>query len=328
MRYSSAVVLSTLTVGHAAAAHSHNRHVGFHARREAAKRDEPVDYSKLSYDLSNVNWDEVNKEVNWSSVFASPVATPTPAASDKKPAPDVAPTAAAPTSKPAETPNAAKPAPAVPNNPGGEVVENTFVGVASIANKIGAKVGKNEKSDNGGIWVGGDGPWGMDVTNSGTTDSVFFCWKANGFSGMSINTNVPEISVGMKPGQSVQLSFAPNVPAACAPASASNQLAFFGGVDDTWAEVTFGQNGAFDVSRNVNMNGSNISMKGSQCTSDMNTCVFKCQDPNAKSCEKGYDLLNCHAGNGGGGGYDVKMAGVGGGCTMASTGERIQVTFS
>jgi hypothetical protein len=35
MRYSSAAVLSTLVVGQAAAAHVHNRHASFHARREA-----------------------------------------------------------------------------------------------------------------------------------------------------------------------------------------------------------------------------------------------------------------------------------------------------
>jgi hypothetical protein len=35
MRYSSAVVLSTLAVGQAAAANTHNRHASFHARREA-----------------------------------------------------------------------------------------------------------------------------------------------------------------------------------------------------------------------------------------------------------------------------------------------------
>jgi hypothetical protein len=35
MRYSSAMVLSTFAVGQAAAAHLHNRHASFHARRQA-----------------------------------------------------------------------------------------------------------------------------------------------------------------------------------------------------------------------------------------------------------------------------------------------------
>jgi len=332
MRYSSAVVLSTLAVGQAAAANTHNRHASFHARREAAKRNEQLDWDKLTYDLKDVKWDEIN----WSSVFASPAAKPTPAA-ENKPVAVVTPTPAAkketptpvaPSSKAAETSKAAEPSASKPNNPVGNLVEDVFAGVASIANKLGAQIGKNDKSDNGGIWIGGDGAWGMDVTNSGSNDAVFYCWKANGFSGMSINKFVPDVSVGMKAGQTVKLSFAPNVPAACAPATASTALALFGGLDETWAEVTFGQNGAFDVSRNVNMNGCNISMKGSKCVSDMNTCVFKCQDESARSCEKGYNLINCNANNGGGGGYDPIMQGVGGGCAMANEGERLTVSFS
>jgi hypothetical protein len=306
----------------------------------SAKRDPAeADWSRIAYDLKDVDWDAIN----WSSVFASSAAaTPTPTPEQKKPAPVVTPTpevkkeqapttSAAPSStKAAESSKAAEPSAKSDssNNVVGDIVSDVFAGVASIANKLGAQIGKNDKSNNGGIWIGGDSEWGMDVTNSGSDEAVFYCWKANGFSGMSINKFIPDVSVGMKPGQTVKLSFAANVPAACAPASASTQLALFGGLDQTWAEVTFGNNGAFDVSRNVNMNGCNISMKGSKCVSDMNTCVFKCQDENAKSCEKGYNLLNCDAGNGGGGGYDPIMAGVGGGCAMASNGERIKVSFS
>jgi hypothetical protein len=189
-------------------------------------------------------------------------------------------------------------------------------------------MGVNAKADNGGIWVSDSGAWGMDVTNNGANEAIFYCWKANGFTGMIIKDNTPDISVGLKPGQTVGLSFAPNVPAACAPASTKTKLALFGGLDETWAEVTFGTNGAFDVSRNVNMNGCNISMVGSKCTSDMDTCVFKCKDSSAKSCTYGYDLMNCGAGSGGGGGYDPIMGGTGGGCAMAANGERIKVSFS
>jgi hypothetical protein len=308
------------------------------ACRSKRSPDNAVDWAKVSYDLKDVNWDEVN----WSSVFAASSAaaakaTPTPEAVKAQayvsPTPEAkkeTPTsAAAPSSiKAAETSAAAPSKTASSSNPIGDVVADVFAGVASIANKLGAQIGKNDKANNGGIWIGDDSEWGMDVTNTGSSEAVFYCWKANGFSGMSINKFIPDVSVGMKAGQTVSLSFAANVPAACAPATAATKLALFGGLDETWAEVTFGNNGAFDVSRNVNMNGCNISMQGSKCKSDMETCVFKCQDPNAQSCEKGYDLLNCHAGNGGGGGYDTVMAGVGGGCSMASDGERIKVSFS
>jgi hypothetical protein len=113
----------------------------------------------------------------------------------------------------------------------------------------------------------------------------------------------------------------------------STQLALFGGVENTWFEANFGPTdgsfvGTFDVSKNTCMDGDSISAVGSKCTSDMNTCVFECQDKSAKSCQYGYDLVNCSAGNGGGGGYDVVMAGVGGGCNMGANSETIDVTFS
>jgi len=329
MRYTSAVVLSTLAVGQAAAANSHNRHASFHARREASKRGDPaLDWSKLTYDLKDVDWDKVN----WSSVFNAPAAA-TPTAEQKKTTPVVTPTPEAKTSAAAapSSTKAAEPAPSSKsennNNSVGDFVTDALVGVASIANKIGAKIGKNDKSNNGGIWIGSDSKWGMEVTNNGE-DAVYYCWRENQFTGMSVNAFQPDISVGIKKGQTVKLSFAENVPAACAPVTASGNLAMFGGVDNTWAEVTFGQFGAFDVSRNVNMNGCSISMVGSKCTSDMSTCVFKCQDENAKSCEKGYKLDNCQAGNGGGQGYDPIMQGVGGGCAMSSSGEWIKVSFN
>jgi hypothetical protein len=307
----------------------------------SAKRspDQNLDWNALTYDLKDVKWDELN----WKSILATPAApaattaaassvavvapTPTPEAKkeDTYSAKPVA------SSKAPETKTTSSAAPAKTedsSDPIGDVVTDALAGVSRIASKLGALVGKNDKSSNGGIWIGGDGEWGMDVTNEGSNDAVFWCWKADGFSGMSINKFAPDVSVGLKAGQTAQLSFAANVPAACAPASIDTTLALFGGLHQTWAEVTFGTNGAFDVSRNVNMKGCNISMKGSKCTSDMNTCVFKCQDESADSCEKGYNLLNCDAGNGGGGGYDPIMQGVGGGCAMDSQGERIKVSFS
>ncbi|KAH7397362.1 hypothetical protein BKA66DRAFT_240760 [Pyrenochaeta sp. MPI-SDFR-AT-0127] len=331
MRYTSAVVLSTLAVGQAAAQNLHNRHASFHARRQAeAKRSAgtDVDWDKVAFDLKEVDWEAVN----WSSVFASPTPaavaqpTPTPEAKKAEPTPEVK-QAAAPTSEKAAEPSAK--AESVSDKIS-DIVSDVLSGVEAIASKVGAKIGKNDKSDNGGIWIGTDSAWQAEFINEANKDAVLYCWKANGFSGMSVNVNVPDISVGIKSGQKINLSFAANVPAACAPAFSDTKLALFGGWDQTWWEVTFGQWGAFDVSRNVNMRGNNISSKGSKCTSDMNTCVFKCKDESVASCEKGsdYDLFNCAAGNGGGGGFDTIMQGTGGGCSMGSSSEKVTVTFS
>ena len=201
-------------------------------------------------------------------------------------------------------------------------------GVDTIIKSLGIKgTGINDKSNNGGLWIGDDSPWKTEFTNDGSGDMVVFCWKANGFSGMSLNVNLPAISVGLKQGESVTVSFAPNVPAACAPAFSDTKMANFGGIDNTWYEATFGNNGAFDVSRNVNMNGNGISAKGSKCVSNMDSCVFKCQDSSASSCETGYTLAGMDSA-GCGGGYDAAMDGVGGGCSVGSDGETVKVTFT
>ncbi|KAJ4352770.1 hypothetical protein N0V95_003988 [Ascochyta clinopodiicola] len=366
MLYSTALVLSTIAVGQAAAANHHNRHASFHARRQAdAKRSagNDINWKAVAYDLNDVDWDKVN----WSSVFTSP--TPTPAAQEAQPTPTVAASSsvveqkasakAAPTSsaavvkvqeaKTSAAPSstvAASSAAAVTSSAAaatssssssdlgdliGDVVSDLLDGVEDLCKSLGiGSIGKNDKSNNGAMWVGEDGDWKAEFSNDADEDAVIFCWKADGFSGMSLNVNQPEISVGLKAGQKTVVSFAADVPSACAPAFKDTKLANFGGLDQTWWEVTFGQYGAFDVSRNVNMKGRTISSKGSKCESTMSKCVFKCKDDSVSSCEKGsdYDLFDCDSSNGGGGGYDAVMAGTGGGCSMGSSGETVKVSFS
>jgi len=345
MRYSSTMVLSTLAAGSAAASHLNNRHAGFHARRqvEVKRTAQPdlanVDWKNVAYDLHDVDWSKVDYSGHSSAPAPAPAtpATPSPAPEQKQveyqaaPKPEAA--AASTSSAPADTAAHASTGLGDLLGQATNLVSDFLSGVEAIAAKVGCKVGKNDKSNNGGIWIGDDSAWKATFTNEDNSDSVIYCWRSNAdglFTGMSVNVHTPDISVGLKRGESVTLSFAPNVPAACAPVYSTTQLALFGGLDNTWWEVTFGNSGAFDVSRNVNMNGSKISSKGSKCSSDMDTCVFKCKDANAKSCKEGsdYDLFNCGASNGGGGGYDANMAGTGGGCAMGSDGETVHVSYS
>ncbi|KAL6709867.1 hypothetical protein ACN47E_000652 [Coniothyrium glycines] len=336
MRYSTALVLSTFAVGQAAAAH--NRHASFHERRQAdSKRGvNAVDWDAVAIDLKDVDWEKIN----WSSVFASsaPTPTPTPVVASPEPVDTPVQQPATPSveAKKQDTPapSSSKPAQSatVKTDSILDTINNIVTELTSeftqMVNDLGAKTGKNSKTNNGGIWIGSDSAWQTTWTNDGTKDAVLYCWKADGFSGMSINVNQPEVSIGLKSGETVTLSFAENVPAACAPMTSSDKLALFGGCDQTWFEVTFGHYGAFDISRNVNMNGINISSKGSKCTSDMDTCVFMCKG-GLTTCEAGtdYDLFNCGAGTGGGGGYDTIMQGTGGGCAMGTSGEKIQASF-
>jgi hypothetical protein len=190
-----------------------------------------VDWKALSYDLSGVDWNSVFSKT------PAAAAKPTPTPEQKKPEPvvasptpeakkEAAPTpAAASSSKPAESSKAAEPSAkkeSVVSNIV-DTVTDLMANVASISSAIDAKVGANDKSDNGGLWISKDGEWGMDVTNNGE-DAVYYCWLKNGFSGMSINVNAPAISVGIKKGQTVSISAAPGISGACAPATKSPPL--------------------------------------------------------------------------------------------------------
>ena len=300
--------------------------------------DNNVDWSKVAYDLG---------DVNWSSVFATP--TPTPAAVAKVSVADVKaqaePTPYATKEQPTTT-TAAKPAAtsAESNDLLGDLgdaisdigdditdaVSDFLDGVEAWAEKLSCKTGLNKKAAWDGIWIGGDSKWKAEFINDRSNeDMLLSCWQAHGFSGMSINVNSPDILVKIPAGKSLELSFKEKISAACAPVYPSTVLAQFGGINNTWWEVTFGKDGAFDVSRNINMNGDSISSKGSKCVSDMETCVFKCKN-GKDTCEAGtdYDLFNCNASGGGGGGYDPIMAGTGGGCSMGQESETVKVVFS
>jgi len=318
MRYTSAVVLSTLAVGQATAAHLHNRHASFHERRQAeAKRDlSDVDWSKVAYDLTGVDWSTVKYNLPGQS-------TPAPAPANPAPQPSAP-------AQPSATPSAAPQAAHVDSTLNNLVTDITQ-GVAAVASRLGALAGQNSKTNNGQIWIGNDSPWKVTYTNQASDDAVLYCWsKASGYSGPFIAATQPLIGAGIKAGQSLTLSYAGNVGTACAPVFPNtNLLTGVGYIYNTWFEVTFpggGGTGGFDVTRLPNMNGRSIVAQGSQCKSDLNTCVFKCTT-DADHCTTGYDLFGCGAGTGGGGGYDSAMGGTGGGCNMGQGSETINVSL-
>jgi len=340
MRCTSALVLSTLAIGQATA---HTiRHAGFHAKKhvEEAKRDD-VDYSKVDY--SGVNW----AAIDWNSVFSlknQATATPVPKKQlDKEPEvePEVTPTPT-PTPEPTPEPEYQAPSSTQQEKPKetkeslkdkiGDFLEGLTDGIEDFCKEKGINLpGKNDRSPNGGIWLG-PSDWSANFHNAGDKPVWLACWTENKFTGMTINVNQPYILAKIPVGDNQTVSFTPKVAAACAPMYPNTPLANFGGVFNPWFEANFGPTdgsfvGTFDVSKNTRMRGDSIEAVGSKCVSDMNTCVYECADKSVDSCEKGYELKNCHAGNGGGGGYDVVMQGVGGGCSMGATSEKIEVTF-
>lgn len=87
-----------------------------------------------------------------------------------------------------------------------------------------------------------------------------------------------------------------------------------GQISDTWGEGTFvPKYSVVDVSREVNLNGRSMSIVGPTCTSDMNTCVFKCGG-GAVTCLTGYELVNCATGSQEGANFGTYNGAPSGGC--------------
>jgi hypothetical protein len=329
MRYSSALVLGALAAGQATA-HS-IRHAGFHARRHVeSKRDvADVNWKDVTYDLSDIS------EAEWSSILkATPAAaTSAPAATSAAPAPAVTSAAkaevAAVTSKAAASSTseeAAATTTASSDDSGvGEAIGDLFSGLTSFVDSLGAKIGVNSKESCDTAWLGDDSNWKMNIRNQHSESIYVFCW---GPEGSWVNVKTPAISIRLAPGEKQTVSFAEGFSGACTHAGAGIDSLVNGQIANTWAEFTFKPTyGVFDVSREPKSFGTPISMQGSKCLSDMETCVFKCKE-GEDSCTFGYTLHNCSESNGGGKGIDYTgNGGDSGGCMMGADGEEIDMTF-
>lgn len=317
MRYTPAVVLSTLAVGQVAALH--NRHASFHERRQAeVKRDiEGVDWSKVAYDLSNVNWSTVKYNLPGQST-----PTPAPQAAAAQPASPAAPAPAATSAAVVQAQST--------SNTNTNLAADVLQAGNALMTKLGIKAGVNSNSNNGGgMWIGSDSQWKVTFSNQASDTAVLVCWAKDGYTGPFVQVYAPQISTPIGPGQSTTISWAGNVGSACAPIFPDTGLETLSHyIYNTWFEVTFpggGGSGAFDISRLPFMNGRTITAKGSMCSADMNTCSYTCDS--GLSCMTGYTLNNCNSGNGGGGGYNAKDGGVGGGCSMSQSAETINVSL-
>ncbi|ORY17507.1 hypothetical protein BCR34DRAFT_596977 [Clohesyomyces aquaticus] len=316
MRYSSALVLSTLAVGQAAAANI--RHASFHARRAAEQ--------KRGADYKNVNWHDVSYDlshVDWSSVFApTPTPTPTPTPSPKsepKPSKAEVKVEAVPTT-PAYTPPAAKTSKAAePSHTKSSGLGDLLGDVKSFLQGIGAL----GDASSAGMHLGDDGVWKTTFINDGDSDIILVCWTGDK---AWINKDPPSIIHKLSSGDKTTVSHVEGMAGACAPVYKGTKMRD-GLLAQSWYEFNYKNQGKFDISFNPNMNGAHFTAKGSKCMSNQDTCVFKCKnDPD--HCQYDYDLFNCSDANGGGGGFDVNMGGTGGGCDMGSTSEHVTVTFN
>lgn len=172
--------------------------------------------------------------------------------------------------------------------------------------------GVNAVASNGATWIGKDGPYTMELINNSGEDLIIVAW---GPSGSWVNVKQPEITISLASGSSNTISFADGFSGALSAIYSDTSLVN-GQVSNTWIELTTTASGVVDISREVKMSGHTMSVVGPDCTTNMSTCVFVCED-DVDVCTTGYSLLNCAAGSQSGAqsGYDVYgNGGASGGC--------------
>lgn len=192
--------------------------------------------------------------------------------------------------------------------------------------------GVNSYSNNGNIWIGGDGPNTFTFTANAGVDVTLIFWAnpTGDYSSSFMNVRQPQISYSIADGQQITVSMANGLSGGWAGLyNGMTVLSQYGQIYNTWGEITTGDSGTVDVSREVNMGGNGMSIKlDSGCVSDMNTCVFKCNSGNTCGDSGTYSLMNCAAGSQSGASYGLYAGNPSGGCQGFSNGGHMSVSFT
>ncbi|KAJ4299030.1 hypothetical protein N0V90_004274 [Kalmusia sp. IMI 367209] len=331
MRYQSALVLSTLAAGQAAAT-SHG-HANFHRRHEVKRDAQDVDWNNVALDLSGVDWSKVDYSGGASSSAAPAAPASTPASSQPEVVASPAASSTPAASEPAPTSSEAAAPSETPSSGTGDIIGDILSGIDAFASKLGAQLGTNSKSENGQIWIGGDSKYSATFKNGADKDAMVWCW---GKSTMWINANVPLISIKLAAGESQKLSIADGFSGGCG-ASFDDSDLFMGLLNESILEFTAGAgaNGCFDISREINMKGIVLTAKGSKCTSGMDgaqqACTFICTDSSAVRCGAGGGDYAIDVGSASEGpcmvGKDPFTGDASGGCQMGDDGEAMEITI-
>lgn len=137
--------------------------------------------------------------------------------------------------------------------------------------------------------MGDSGPNKFVFTNNAGVDVVLVMWDDGSDPGTStapyLSASAPTISWSLSPGASVTVSVVDTVSGGFAGVYVgSTGLSANGQVYQTWGEFTTGPDATVDVTREVNMAGNTLTITTSNgCTSDMNNCVFECNDGESSS---------------------------------------------
>jgi hypothetical protein len=181
----------------------------------------------------------------------------------------------------------------------------------------------NSYSNNGQAWLGQSGPYQNEFVNESGEDLILCVW---GVAGSWINAVQPTITASIPAGQSLWVSFADGASGAWSAVYSDTKMVN-GQLSETWGEFTFGQWGVVDVSREVNLNGHGMSIVGPSCTSDMDTCVFKCAN-GVVTCMFDYVLQNCENGSQPGANYGTFAGAPSGGCGGMGSSATLKTTLS
>jgi len=338
MRYSyTPMVLATALVGQALA-DPHHGHAHVHQKKDAEKARDlaDVDWSSVSYD---VDWSTVDytysKGQTWgdatsaaavaaSTAVASTTAVPTTLATYAAAnAVNAVATSASASTSVASTTSAAASATSTTSS------SNNFLGdILSVVDEVliaalgivSAGVNALEANDN--CWIGTDGPYTNEFINNSDESLLVIIW---GSDGSWVNVKQPYVTMTLKAGESQTVSFANGVSGAWSAIYEGIELVD-GQVSNTWGEFTFSEEGVVDVSREVNMNGHSMEIVGPECTTNMTTCVFVCDE--GTTCTTGYSLLNCENGSQSGANYGTYNGAASGGCGGLGTSASLTTTFS
>ena len=118
-------------------------------------------------------------------------------------------------------------------------------------------------------------------------------------------------------GQSVTISMSATFSGAMTVVPSGTKLASSGMVNNTLIELTTGDFGVVDISREVTMLGTNISVSGQNCETSFDKCAFQCIN-GAITCgwDAPYELFNCATGSQVGASYGTYAGAPSGGCMI------------
>ncbi|GAB7347442.1 hypothetical protein MBLNU459_g4360t2 [Dothideomycetes sp. NU459] len=140
-----------------------------------------------------------------------------------------------------------------------------------------------------GVWVGTDGLYTINFINHSSHDLGLVVWAPHVFSSF-VTLITPSLTVSITSGSNLTISFDYGSAGAWS-AVYPDTPSYSDQIPNTWGEFTFGSVSMFDVSRQLNMSGYDMSIEGPTCKADRNTCVFVCSM--GDNCAYGYQLRNC-----------------------------------